>query len=118
MGNNKPKEVMIWKVPETLNTVHDVESINLCHQIENELPLYHTRAMISKATRQWTWLKKISNVSLITLYKTSSGDANKISDSESMNILLDKLNNGDNIGDISDIMTSLYKDQEGKFDNF
>ena len=57
-------------------------------------------------------------MSLITLYKTFSGDASKIPDSESMNLLLDKLNNGDNIDDISDIMTSSYKDREGKFDEF
>ena len=35
-----------------------------------------------------------------------------------MNILLDKLNNGDNIDNISDIMTSSYKDREGKFEKF
>ena len=110
MGNNQHKHMLIWKVPETSGEVHDLESIKICNKINNELPEYHTRAMISKATRHWTKVKKLSNQTLIQLYKSFTGDASKIPDSEATDILLGKINSGDNVKDISDVMNSSYKD--------
>ena len=110
--------MLIWKVPEKSNDACSKESVKLCNKIESELPKYHTRAMFRKATMQWIWLKKVSYASLITLYKTFSGDASKVPDNETAELLLEKINNGENIEDVSEMMNCSYKDREGQFDEF
>ena len=75
--------------------------------------------MLKKATETWPWLKRINNNALIALYKSFSGDASAIRIAGGpVDILMEKINNGESITELSDFMTNSYKEREGKFNEF
>ena len=116
---NSEKHVFIWRIPDSDTDLSNTNSTSLCLKIDKELPTYHTRAMLKKATQTWPWLKRISNSALTALYKSFSGDASAIRiTGGTIDTLMEKTNNGESITELSDFMTNSYKEREGKFNEF
>ena len=98
-GSSKEKVVVAWKIPDKLQSRNDKLSQSIIDEINYNLPVYHTRAMIKDAILRWKWMKNINLTEIHTLYKAFSKDESK-PHSDIVNMILVQCYDGSSAEDL------------------
>ena len=114
-GNNQEKVMIAWRIPELLENRCQTKSNLICHDLIKHLPQYQTRAMIKKAHHNVKWLKNIKRSHIVDLYRCLSGNMTEVPDNSTFDIISNKINQGSNHEEISEVIEASCKDRKGEY---
>ena len=115
-GNNQEKVVIGWRIPEVFENRCQTKSNLICNDLIKKLPEYQTRAIIKKAQYNVKWLKNMKRSHIVDLYRCLSGNMTEVPDNSTFDIISNKINEGSNQEEISEVIDASCKDRKGKYD--
>ena len=72
--------------------------------------------MIKKAQHNVKWLKNMKRSHIVDLYRCLSGNMTEVPDNSTFDIISNKINEGSNQEEISEVIDASCKDRKGKYD--
>ena len=91
--------MMAWRVPTDIEQRNNTTYLKICKDIDDNLTIYHTRAMMNRAKKSWNILKKVDKSAIVSLYKSISQD-DSTPDKNILEMILNMVHDGSNSDEV------------------